>query len=209
MVDNTEEDFDISAIREALYGDAFSAGTEKSGRNLLIVATVTLVIAVYDVAVKSTPLVPLDFANQPDSLRIFLAAANIALLLNYILRASNDLLRTREEWATARKFIEFELIQRAHRSALEVEREINAQDPRSDRYNPVVEEWWEDYEATRDEALKRIKKIDSGLADRRFPIFIRWIRIFFFGGLPLLMGFTSLAHTWKDAVDFFRAVVAV
>ena len=36
MADEIETDFDANAIREAIYGDAFSEGTEKSGRNLLL-----------------------------------------------------------------------------------------------------------------------------------------------------------------------------
>ena len=36
MADEIETDFDANAISEAIYGDAFSEGTEKSGRNLLL-----------------------------------------------------------------------------------------------------------------------------------------------------------------------------
>ncbi len=209
MVDDIENDFDISAIRQALYGDLFSEGTEKSGRNLLLVATVALVTAVFDVAVKSTPLVPLDFSKHPDSLITFLAIANFALLISYILRASNDFLRTREEWADARKFIEIEHIRRALRSAREVDEAMASAEPRPDGYEPFPDEWWEEYSDEREAALEHIRKIEAGLASRRLQMIVRWIRLFFFGGLPLVIGVAALSHTWRNVLDFFLAVVGL
>lgn len=209
MADDIENEFGISAFRQALYGDTFSESTEKSGRNLLLVATVALVTAVFDVAVKSTPLVPLDFSGQPDSLITFLAIANIALLISYMLRALNDLLRTREEWASARKFIEIERIRRAHRSARDTDEAIASAEPLPDGTDPFIDEWWEHYADEREAALKHISKIEARLADRRLQIFVRWIRLFFFGGLPLLIGFAALTHTWRNALHFFQAVVGL
>ncbi len=209
MVDDIEDDFDISAIRQAIYGDVFSEGTQKNGRNLLFVATVALVTAVFDVAVKSTPLVPLDFSKSPDSLITILAIANIALLISYTLRVSNDFLRTREEWADARKFIEIERIQRALRSAREVDEAIASAEPRPHEYAPFPDEWWEKYSEEREAALERIRKIEAGIANRRLQIYLRWIRLVIFGGLPLVIGVAALFHTWRNALDFFQAVVGL
>lgn len=209
MADEIESDFDINAIREAIYGDAFSEGTEKSGRNLLLVATVTLVISVFGVTVKSTPLVPLDFSNNPDSLITFLAITNIALLINYALRALNDFLRAGEDWATAKKFIEIERINRAYRAAQDTEEAILSGEPSPEGDSSFDDELWERFSVTREEAVKRIREIEDRLAERRLPIFVRWIRLIFFGGLPLLVGFTALTHTWKNALDFLKAVVGL
>ena len=209
MADEIEKEFDISAIRQALYGDAFSEGTGKSGRNLLLVATVTLVTAVFDVAVKSTPLVPLDFSNHPDSLITFLAITNIALLINFTLRASNDFLRAGEDWATAKKFIEIERITRARRLAQDTDEAIASGEPSPDGDFSFDEKWWEEFSVTREEAVKRIREIEDRLGERRIPIFVRWIRLIFFGGLPLLVGFAALAHTWENALHFLKAVVGL
>ena len=209
MADEIERDLDVNAIREAIYGDAFSEGTEKSGRNLLLVATVTLVISVFGVAVKSTTLVPLDFANYPDSLITFLAITNIAFLMNYALRASNDFLRAGEDWATARKFIEIERIKRAYRAAQDTEKAILSGEPPPNGDYSFDDEWWGKFSVTREEAVKRIREIEGRLAERRIPIFVRWIRLIYFGGLPLLIGFAALTHTWENALDFLNAVVGL
>lgn len=209
MADEIERDFDANAIREAIYGDAFSEGTEKSGRNLLLVATVTLVISVFGVAVKSTSLVPLDFSNHPESFITFLAITNIALLMNYALRASNDFLRAGEDWATAKKFIEIERIKRARRLAQDTEEAIMSGQPSPNGNNSFDDEWWEEFSVIREEAIERIREIEDRLAERRLPISVRWIRLFFFGGLPLLIGFAALTHTWENALDFLKAVVGL
>ena len=209
MADEIESDFDVNAIREAIYGDAFSEGTEKSGRNLLLVATVTLVISIFDVAVKSTPLVPLDFSNNPDSLITFLAIINIAFLMNYALRASNDFLRAREDCATAQKFIEIERINRARRVAQDTDEAIASGEPSADGDYSFEDEWWEEYSVTKEEAVRRIREIEDRIAERRIPIFVRWIRLIFFGGLPLLIGFAALTHTWENALHFVKVVVGL
>lgn len=209
MADEIESDFDVNAIREAIYGDAFSEGTEKSGRNLLLVATVTLVISIFDVAVKSTPLVPLDFSNNPDSLITFLAITNIALLMNYALRASNDFLRAKEDWATAQKFIEIERIKRARRLAQDTDEAIASGEPPPNGDYSFDDEWWEEFSVTREEAIERIREIEDRVAERRIPILVRWIRLIFFGGLPLLIGFVALTHTWENALHFVKVVVGL
>lgn len=209
MADDIEEGFDISVIREAIYGNAFSEGTEKSGRNLLLVATVTLVTAVFEVAVKSTPLVPLDFSKQPDSLITFLAIANIALLINYTLKASNDLFRAREDWANARKFIQIERIRRAHLSAKETEKQILSAQPHPDEFDLSPEPWWEEYHEVEEEGRTLIRNIEAGISNRRLPIIVRWIRLVFFGGLPVLTGLAALIHTWKTVLNFFLAVLGL
>ena len=209
MADEIERDFDGNAIREAIYGDAFSAVTNKSGRNLLLVSTVTLVISVFDVAVKSTPLVPLDFSNNPDSLITFLAIINIAFLMNYALRASNDFLRARENWATAQKFFEIERINRARRVAQDTDEAIASGELSANGDYSFEDEWWEEYSVTKEEAVRRIREIEDRIAERRIPIFVRWIRLIFFGGLPLLIGFTALTHTWENALQFLKAVIGL
>ena len=209
MADEIERDFDVNAIRDAIYGDAFSEGTEKSGRNLLLVATVTLVISVFGVAVKSTPLVPLDFSNHPDSLITFLAITNIALLMNYALRASNDFLRAREDWATAQKFIEIERIRRARRLAQDIDEAIASREPSPNEDYSFDDEWWEGFSITREEAVVRIREIENRIVERSIPIFVRWIRLIFFGGLPLLIGFAAFTHTWENALHFVKVVVGL
>lgn len=207
MADEIERDFDANAIRKAIYGDAFSEGTEKSGRNLLLVATVSLVVSVFGVAVKSTPLVPLDFSNHPDSLITFLAITNIALLINYTLRVLNDFLRAREDWGTAKKFIEIERVSRELRLAQDTDEAIASGEPSPNGDYSFDDEWWEQFSVTRDKAKERIRKIEDRLAERRIPIFVRWIRLIFFGGLPLLIGFAALIHTWENALQFLKSVV--
>lgn len=208
MADDIEDGFDPNVIREALYGNAFSEGTEKCGRNLLLIATVTLITAVFDVAVKSTPLVPLDFSKQPNSLIIFLAITNFALLISYILRALNDLLRANEDWAYAKKFIEIEHIRRARDSARAREEAEFSAEKRA-REDNFIEEYWEEYEEAYDKHLARVRKIEAKLGNRMVPVFVRWIRLFFFGGLPILIGIAALIHTWENAFNFFQAVVGL
>ncbi|MHA1571084.1 MAG: hypothetical protein ACTSWM_04635, partial [Alphaproteobacteria bacterium] len=204
-----DKEFDSHAIREALYGNAFSDGTEKSGRTLLLVATVTLIIAVFDVAVTSTPFVPLDFSGKPEGLVTFLAIANVALLINYMLRALSDLLRAKEDWAHAGKSIQMERVWRAEQEAANTEKEIMEADPSREDYGETWDEWWENCSAIRDDALQKVREIDVQLGQRTFPIIMRWVRLIVLGGLPLLVGFAALGHTWENVVIFFLAVVGL
>lgn len=208
MADDIEEELDVKFIREALYGDAFSRGTDKVGRYLLVVATTTLITTVFNVVLKSTPLVPLDFSGQPDSLITFLAAANLALLINYTLRVTNDLLKAREDWANAQRFMDIERIKRARQSAQWTEEIVMSGDPSGDP-GPDADPWWEHYAETRDEAVRRIRMIQTRPNERRVAITTRWIRLVFLGGSPALIGVAALMHTWRNVWHFFQAIVGL
>lgn len=208
MAVDIEKDFKPSAIREGVYGHPFSSATDKVGRSLLLIATVALVTAVFDVTPISTPLVPLDFSAQPDSLITFLATVNFALLMSYTLSVSNDLLRAHEDWSTAKKNIEIERAIRADETAWHIDDAIASGEPPPGG-KPIVDQWWEEASDIREEAVKRIRKIEAGRNERAVPIFVRWVRLVFFGGLPLLTGLAAVAHTWRNVWHFFEAVVGL
>jgi hypothetical protein len=137
-----------------------------------------------------------------------LAIANLALLVNYTLRASSDILRIREEWGDARKHFEIEKISRAQQQAVEIEKEL-MEAGEDCPGAPGMEEYWEDYRRAANKARERILEIETALGDRRLPISVRWIRLFYFGCLPLLIGSLAFLHTWRDALEFFQAVVII
>lgn len=206
MTEKADNEIDTSEIKNALYSDAFGEKTEKGARNLLIVATITLITDVFDVAVKSTPLIPLDFSNRPDSLIVFLSILNIALLFSYLLRALNDVLRVREEWANARIFIERQRAQRVWQQAKDIETAIDAADPRNEEQFQSLESWWEDAKEADESARDLISAIEAKIIDRRLPITVRWLRIWLLGSLPIMVGALAAIHTWRDAFQFVLSV---
>jgi hypothetical protein len=206
MSTSVEEQFNPDSLRATLYGEAFSEASQKNGRTLLVVATLTLITTVFDVDVKSTPLLPLDFSNHPESLLIFLAISNVALLVSYCIRAGSDLVRAAEEWAEAKKQIEIERIRRALESARDVDRAISEAEP-SDRYDPVIDDWWESYQEAANSGIEKIRALEARIARRRIPIAMRWSRLVFFGGLPLVAAVLALAHTWREVIEFVRAIL--
>lgn len=207
MSETTIHKIDTDAIRQGLYGDALSDRTEKLGARLSVVGIATLITSVFDVRATSTSLIPLDFSNHQDTLVTFLAVINSAMLVGYCIRMTNDVLRTNNEWATIRKFIALEQINRAYREAREVDDEVMAGEvDENDGYQDWNEEWWEEYLAIKERAEGRIKAIEDELVDRRIPIAVRWVKIIVFSSFPILVGVAALAHTWRNIVDFLIAI---
>jgi hypothetical protein len=209
MPEEAERPINLDAIRAAIYGDAFSDATRKSGNSLLIVAAIALVAVLYNITPVSTSAVPFDFSKHPDSLKSVLAFANIILLVNYALRAINDVSRTRTDWAIVQGEMQRESVRRSLEEAQETDQQILGQDPnQEDDMDP--DPWWERYieESARAKGvIKRLRdKIDN--TNRRF-VALMWFRLVWFGAFPLLAGVLALVHSWKHAGHFAGCVVGL
>jgi hypothetical protein len=209
MSDQDIEKIDYSTLRKALYGDMLSDKTEKSARTLLIVAAATLLVSVFQVSLKSTAIIPVEFSKENDGLVMFLAAANAVLFAAFVIRLLPDLLRTREEWAFAAKIVEQEKILRAEAAARAVDQQIAENDPGGENYGREPDDWWQDYIATTDEAMAQMQRLQDRIEDRRISITFRFVRLILQCVFPLLVSITAFLHTADDAWRFIRAVVGI
>jgi hypothetical protein len=209
MTDVKPEKIDYRALRQALYGELLSDKTEKAARNLLIVATATLLVSVFEVSFKPTPLFPFDFTKAPNALAMFLSAANIVLLSAFLVRLLPDILRAREEWAFAAKIIEQERIERAHAAAKAVEDQISANDPNGPDYGFDPEDWWQNFIDAREEGLAQMDRLQKRIEDRRISIGVRHVRLLTLCAFPVLVGGAAFWHTASAAWRFVQAVVGV
>lgn len=178
MSDQDIETIDYGTLRKALYGDMLSDKTEKSARHLLIVAAATLLVSVFQVSLRTTAIIPIDFSQEPDGLVMFLAAANTVLLAAFLIRLLPDLLRTREEWAFAAKIVEQEKILRAEAAARAVDKQIAGNDPNGADYGMEPDDWWQNYIATRDEAMAQMQRLQDRIEDRGISTTFRFVRLF-------------------------------
>ncbi|MFK4535078.1 hypothetical protein ABIA00_003261 [Bradyrhizobium ottawaense] len=98
-------------------GEPLRAETMRTGRHLIIASAICAVVVTFDVQLKGTGLVPLDFGNRSEVLAMLMALAVILLLLSFVLRTWTDLLRERETAKLVTHYIEDERVDAARKSA--------------------------------------------------------------------------------------------
>lgn len=209
MAENDEKELVGLDWKEPLYGDIFSERTQKTARNLLLVAVATLLISVFEVGIKTIPSLPLEFSKQPATLEIFIAVINLGLLMAYAMRVTTDCLRAREEWADFVRFFLARRVRDEFVKARQADDEMMANQPGYDEPEFDPEPWYENAIITEAEAKKRLAKLESQFGDRKVPRAVRHARLWLLGGGPLLIGFIAFVHTSGSVLDFILAVVGI
>ena len=204
MADEDEKNLIGLDWKEPLYGEAFSERTQKTGRNLLLVAIATLLVSVFEVSIKTLPTLSLDFSKQPAALEMFMAVINLGLLVAYALRVSTDYLRAREDWTEFVKFFESKRVKSAFAEAHTADSEIMASQIEQPEWDP--EPWYERAIEIEAEAKKRIAKLESRLGDRNLPRAMRHARLWLLGGGPFLIGIIAFIHTRGPVWEFVLAI---
>ena len=207
MADEDEKDFIGLDWKEPLYGEAFSERTQRTGRNLLLVAIATLLVSVFEVSIKTFPTLSIDFSKQPAALEMFMAVINLGLLVAYALRVSTDCLRAREDWAEYVRFFEARRVKSAFAEAHKADKEIMEGQHEGQEWDP--EPWYEGAIEIEAEVKKRIAKLESRFGDRKMPRAMRHARLWLLGGGPFLIGFIAFVHTRGPAWEFVLAIVGM
>lgn len=207
MADSDEKDLIGFDWKEPLYGEALSERTQKTGRNLVLVAVATLLVSVFEVSIKTFPTLSLDFSKHPAALEMFIAVINLGLLMAYGLRVSTDYLRAREDWADLVKFFEKRRVTVAFAEARQADGQIAQSQYDEPEWDP--EPWFEPAIRAEADAKKRIAMLETRLGDRRIPRAMRHARLWLLGAGPLLIGFIAFVHTRGPVWAFFRAVVGM
>jgi len=209
MSNEPEHKHDPELLKAALYGDAISDKTEKIGRSLLVVGTMTLFVGAFDIKAKSAALIPLDFSKAPEALGVFLSMATLFLVISYVLRFATDLFNAREEWAKIDIQFELEKVHQATLNAKLADEEMyeHYRSMRED-YGPDPEPWDEHLFEVSTEAKNKISKIEIALADKRMPKFLWMTRFMFFGLSPIVVAAFALSHSAQSLSKLFQAIIS-
>lgn len=199
---------DPATAKAYLYGSALLTETEKAGNRLIISATITLVVVLYDVSVKSTAFFPFDFTGHPGALASVLSVLNAALLVNFGLRATTDLLRAREEWAEVQKFLIADRLLVAERRARYIDNEEAK--TRHEEENPFgPDPWWEYPIELREKSEKTLREIEDRIGERGFPRVFWHLRLAVYVTSPSALGLVALYHSWPNGLAFLCKVLDI
>lgn len=209
MAETEEVSISTSDWKEALYGEALSERTQKTGRVLILVGLATLMVSVFGVSVKNIPGFSLDFSRQPAALEMFLATLNLGLLVSYFLRAFTDYLRAREEWFELVTYLEDRRVKNAYAEAREADEkaERSARGEEEPDWGP--DPFYAHAYNIDDDAKQRIAKLEAQIGSRRLPRFVRHLRLWLLGNGPFVIGLLALLHTGGAAWKFLLAVFGV
>ncbi|WP_074448599.1 hypothetical protein [Bradyrhizobium yuanmingense] len=194
---------------EGLYGEPLRAETMRTGRHLIIASTICAVVVTFDVQLKGTGLVPLDFGNRPEVLAMLMALAVILLLLSFVLRTWTDLLRERETAKLVTQYIEDERVDAARESA----EGADAEELRSRRealdepeYYDQEDSNWDAYHKVKDAADAALQKAEDRLRKRRWPLGLRRTWMILEAGLPIVFAAFAIYKSWTSVNALFKAL---
>jgi hypothetical protein len=202
MADDDYRKLDPAALRANLYGDALTDATKKIGRNLLLVAVVTIFVHLFNVSLKSTPYVAIDFSQNPNALGILLAVTSFGLLVAFSLRAVTDILRARETWAEVQSHLLREKVFQAGEAA----RSIDDSEPNPNDDGSWLDPWWESYYEIREDAEKQLAQIRERIGRRQVPIIVWWTRLIVESSTPFCVGIVALVLSRSTFIDLVQAL---
>lgn len=209
MAEDDDHKYDPEVLKEVLYKDAITEKTEKAGRTLLAVGTLTLVLGMYDIQATSSALIPLDFSKSPEALGVLFSVFNLFLLIGYILRFSTDVFRGKEDWALIDKQLHLAKVDRARRTARKIDEDLyNGEMQMNEQYAPLPEEWWEEAESAAREAKEKITIIEEQIGDRKAPQKLWMARFLFFGFSPIAVAVFALLHSGANLRSFIQTFIA-
>ncbi|WP_143271629.1 hypothetical protein [Bradyrhizobium mercantei] len=198
-----------STFLESLYGDPLSEETMRTARYLIVISAICMTAVLFNVRLQPTSLIPLDFGGRSDVLSMLLVLGVLLLLVNFLLRASTDLLRDRETGVLVTRYIEGERTKAALASArsaddymVQQEREMREGD-----YTPDPEPWWDAYGKVEDAANAAVRKAEGRIGIRRLPRVLRHVRKSLEVCVPIAIALLALTLARTSLAGFAKALV--
>jgi hypothetical protein len=193
---------------EALYGDPLRAETMRAARHLVIVSAITIAVVLFKVRVQPTSLVPLDLGERADALPMLLSVAVLLLFLNFITRATTDLLRDLETNVLVTRYIEDERVNAAKKASSAVDDDLERQQHEDQYGSSEPDPWWKDYYEIKEQSDEAVSKAEERLGIRRWPRGLRRWRKYAEIGVPSACAVSALILTAGHLTAFVSNLAA-